>query len=350
MKRKTKYDTPVYPTMKKTTDQKLSGGNKADMQKNRSIYQYKGLAIICIVFSHSVNRTSFTAVDRIMNEAVLVVGTIGVPIFAIISGLLLNRDKSARLFWKSRFFSTVICWFFWGTLVWAYEVIRKGLSYYRWDKWILGDGTYFWYMRALVVAWLVFRCCRFKHAVTVILITSLIVRIFLFDIRLIEVDSQFVKDIVALMPFFAIGAFLRERQGIMEWFSKDKPYFFNASLLLFSTVFVALTLWMKDERFNIANRFYILFQFGVMVYIGMLMRYLSQSRFLEELGKRSFLIYLLHFPFAGIMSNLFSRNRFLALFVFVHPVITLLFMYIVTGLLLEWGKKNRIIGLVTGGR
>lgn len=75
-----------------------------------------------------------------------------------------------------------------------------------------------------------------------------------------------------------------------------------------------------------------------------------RSRFLEYIGKRTFLIYLLHMPIAGIVSNIMNRFAVTAVITILRPIfvlfLTLIGIYTLEHLIMK--TKNRAIKVVTG--
>lgn len=49
---------------------------------NEQIYFLKGLAIICVIYAHCVNRVSYNRIDLFLDNVRNNIGTIGVPIFS----------------------------------------------------------------------------------------------------------------------------------------------------------------------------------------------------------------------------------------------------------------------------
>lgn len=90
----------------------VHGSKRVSTKENELIYKLKGIAIISVVCAHCGNRTSYTAIDLFLNNARNNIATIGVPLFFIISGYLMRNDKPYLQFWKRKWSTTIVPWFF----------------------------------------------------------------------------------------------------------------------------------------------------------------------------------------------------------------------------------------------
>lgn len=60
-----------------------------------------------------------------------------------------------------------------------------------------------------------------------------------------------------------------------------------------------------------------------MIYISVWIKDTMLGRVVETFGKRSFCIYLLHMPIAGIIANLFNRTEKLSFLTIFRPLIVI---------------------------
>ena len=138
--------------------------NRNELSLNKSkidsdlISSLRFLAIIGVVSAHTYYLPSQTYISNILN----LFGRTGVGLFFVIAGYLFafNNDNFSSLLSK-KFKTLIIPWVFTGTAVYLYNVIRKGGdSVFSYIKWILGSGTYLWYMVTLLLLYLIFGICR----------------------------------------------------------------------------------------------------------------------------------------------------------------------------------------------
>lgn len=138
------------------------------------IDKLKLFAILSVVSAHvgAVNEGTNMA-NALASNLLAYVGTMGVPVFFIISGYLFSKnDKSFRDFWAGRFISVMMPWFFCETGLWLFVVIRKGgISVISWIKFIVGFQSTTYYLTLLLVFYLVF--WKVKNKPTILMITGI---------------------------------------------------------------------------------------------------------------------------------------------------------------------------------
>ena len=181
-----------------------------DEKHREQIWCLKGLAIISVIYAHCSNRTSYSAIDVFLDNIRNNIGTVGVPIFLLLSGYLFHNNIPLRQFLKKKR-KLVIQWLLWGTLIWGYEVLRKGLGYANLFEWLAGIGTYLWFMHTIVILWLIFYYVRNTRAQIILFVLSFLYHIITYDfkIRTFINDIGVVNDVLCHMPFFAFGLCLQ---------------------------------------------------------------------------------------------------------------------------------------------
>ena len=313
--------------------------------KNDFIYKLKGIAIISVVCAHCGNRVSYTFLDNIINEIRGNIATIGVPLFFIISGYLFHNDKPYVEFWKRKWSSTIVPWIFWGTLVWAYEVIRKGLSYAKLLEWLFGIGTYLWYMRTLVIFWALLYFVKTHKIKVYVFIISLMVRIILYDVLKASISNIIIEDFLLNLPLFALGTLLSEVQLSNVKQLINKHIFCIPFLIL-------IPLIVNNHRMSYSPPLFLIYICGCLLVALILIEKTEKCKYLADglvtLGKHSYLIYLIHMPIAGLMSNLFSRNSILLYFALIQPIIVLIISEYAVKFIEIFGKKYRIVAFTIG--
>ena len=132
---------------------------KYTFDEREYIYSLKVLAVISIVSAHCVviqqNSNELNILFSWMLEQI---GSIGVGVFYIISGYLFYRNKYCiKDFFKRKVKSLFIPWIVVGTGVYLYIFIRKGnLGISTWLAFILGDGSYLYFLTLLIIFYLIF--------------------------------------------------------------------------------------------------------------------------------------------------------------------------------------------------
>lgn len=314
-------------------------------KKNKLIYQLKGIAIFCVISAHCGNRVSLSTMDTIMNQIRGNISYIGVPIFFIISGYLYNNEKGFMEFWKKKCYTTIIPWIFWGTLVWGYEVIRKGLSYAKLSEWLLGIGNYLWFMRTIVIFWLLMYFCKGLKARITMFAIACICRIVLYDVLKVTLSSTILECIILHIPFFSFGMLLKN----LDVSKIQNKY---CCMLMIFPFCIALPLMINKHEIGYSSPGFLVYiigcLFGIMYFIVKRDKYQKFILELEYLGENSFAIYLMHMPIAGLLSNLFSRREILLYLVLLQPIIVSYILIISIGLIKKICMRYKWLSLLTG--
>lgn len=309
--------------------------------KNEIIYQLKAIAIFCVICAHCGNRVSNSEVTLFMDQIRYNIAGIGVPIFFMVSGYLFNNNKPFGAFWKGKLEHVVLPWLFWGTAVWGYEVIRKGLSYVKLWEWLLGVNTYLWFLPTIMIFWFVYYFAKKSWIKNFFLGVILVayVTVNYVPVNYQAVNISFVNNILDNAPFFATGVFLKDYANN---FDMNK-----VGLLHFLSVIVLLIIWYfafgRIERLLVIEGCVILF----LLLVDKLKNE-TVKKWLIDIGIDSYVIYLVHMPAAGLVSNLFSRSLITQYLVFIQPVIVIIMVEAFIYFLRLFIIKSQGIETVTG--
>lgn len=123
------------------------------------IYIIKAFAIFSVVCAHSASIPyNFGYKNQLISSILNSFGSIGVPIFFLISGYLLNKNKRTfKEFFKRKITSIFLPWIFCETIVWLYVVLRKGgVSFLSWLSFLLGINHSTYYLTVLTIFFVVY--------------------------------------------------------------------------------------------------------------------------------------------------------------------------------------------------
>lgn len=308
-------------------------------EKNEKVLLLKGIAILSVIFAHCHNTINVDTIDTLLNQIAINIGTIGVPIFFICSGYLFHK-KPILLFFRGKT-RIVIAWVFTGSLIWMYEVIRKGIGYANYIEWIFGIGTYLWYMSTLFLIWFIFEIVNKKY-IFILIFACMVLYIIGIEINILKVD-EILYDVICFMPFFLTGYIVQEKKSkVLKLI--DQCNVWSIAVILFGGMLINYNKLVYGCRLF----FIIELAIALLIYksINILERFDKIKIILKQLGENSFAIYLIHMPLAGVMSNIFSRFIIGRYMVLIYPVIVCL----IINTFCEWAKKyvkrKRILGII----
>lgn len=125
-----------------------------DKETSEIIWIAKAIAIFCVVCAHSalINEDSGNT-NQFVSSILNYIGTMGVPLFFILSGYLFTfNKKSFGLFWRNKVKTLFLPWLFCETLLWLYIVIRKGgIGFRSWCLFLIGYGHTTYYLTILTI-------------------------------------------------------------------------------------------------------------------------------------------------------------------------------------------------------
>ena len=308
-------------------------------ETKRMINVLKFFCIFSVVCAHtnSVTMGSET-LTMIFSSFLNILGTIGVSIFFIISGFLYyyNTDKFT-FFLKKKIKNLVIPWFITGTIVFFYVYIRKGnINILNWFNYVIGNGTYLYYMSMLSVNYLLF--FKLKYNKRVLYLTILLSFLcFLGEYNGIYIIENPYVNILNWVGYFSVGILIAKCNILDQivFYSKKWNKLFIASWIL---LVIYLILF---EKFSYWNKLYIPFEFISIMMIVYFSNRLNRNKILINIGKQSYAIYLLHMLLVGLInySFVFLKIEYLLL---IKPIIVLIIMYILILFIKKLSRKLHI--------
>ena len=259
-----------------------------------ALYFVKAIAILAAVAAHiSVVDLSTPAIAHI-TRAWDMFSTISVPCFFVVGGVLYTRKEGdSAAFWRKKWKFMVLPWLFCSVLT----CTLRGLMGYPSDllgyvKWILGVGTWYYYVTMYLVMLVIFkpiyRCPAALWTCVAVTAVSLVLRS-----RSVQIPVDTLVQSEYLNPMYWVGYFslgiLLRRRGL------------ELSKWLVAACFVILpvsTVWVYRNwiytYFDIANTVLSLSAFVVLLTLG---RWLASTKLaapIQWIGTSTYCIYLLH--------------------------------------------------------
>ena len=318
-------------------------------KESKLLYLLKFFAIFSVICAHIAvpSGDNKEGLVYIVIRFLSATGTMGVPLFYIISGYLFyGNSKRIDEFWKNKLVTIIMSWMFCETIVWLYVVLRKGgISLGEWIKFILGVYHSTYYLTVLIILFVVyFKLKKYK----VFLIASVIIS----AISLIALGSGCVvwQEINKLtitpylnplnwMIYFSIGLIIRKNnclERLADYAFKGLIITVPALIVSFGIHHVYQIPWLYYSKYALLNIFLqIAVAYGGAEFIA---RYIKKSTMLEQVGKQSFTIYLLHELVVGAIVYLTGLTNN-ALIIFLRPFIVVVMVMIGIEILYRINEK-----------
>ncbi len=295
---------------------------------SQSISLLKGLAIFSVICAHCntvpENANGFV---HACSHMLANLGTVGVICFFIISGFLF-RCESKKTFFSKRLVALGAPWIIGSVAVYLYVALRNPpLSLSGFLNFMIGNGSYFYYLTILFLFYLTFAFVPFlKRTIPLlVLIVTGIVSGLLFS------DGTFITPTPYLnyfnwVGYFALGVLIRT-------YLKSFVILFDKLHKLRFCIYVAYLIILTYQIITAQNGYYFGFPEMFFAWCGAIsflllsvdikeIKCIPLKRALQSSGDSSLFIYIWHMPIAGIIANLFSYHPFTVL-VIVRPFVVL---------------------------
>lgn len=315
---------------------------KIEANESRMIYFSKSIAIFCVICAHSTPISDkATALTQISSQLLNYLGTMGVPVFFLLSGYLFEKNtKSFIDFWKTKIGSIVIPWIFCETLLWIYVVVRSGeISILGWLLFIIGYKHTTYYMTVLIVFYLLF----FKFKSKWFLIVSIVISIISILSQGWKMGINFISNYTGTyylnplnwMVFFCVGILISRNMSLSILAGTLKRI--TPIMFIISVAYFMITLTLGEyiyyfSKFCIipltVNTFlifvggYLLAGKGSKNNVSVKLDQICMDGYIELIGIYAYTIYLLHQFFAGIVVKITGLKDFFVL-VLIRPFIIL---------------------------
>lgn len=293
------------------------------MSEREYIYILKGFATISIVSAHCAKVGNQTNNLNILFSWILnQVGSIGVGIFFLISGYLFYKDNNTFInFFKKKIRTIFIPWIVTGTLVYIYIYLRKySLEISTWIKFLLGDGSYLYYLTLLMIFYIGF----FYKKDNINILKGII---FIFTISIIITANGILDGINPyLNPFnfigyFSIGLLISKKYSLLEIGYKLNKYKFLLLVLYIAGLSIVRVLKISTGYWGHSTL--VIQPIAILLIFSLQNSKFKLNKGLIYIGRNSFAIYLLHMPFAGIIANIFTRLN-LWIITLLRPLIVIM--------------------------
>lgn len=292
----------------------------------------RALALTSVASAHTASVVLKDKGTVFCSDLLSAYGSIGVIVFFIISGYLFElQNKSGKAFWKSKFMMFVP-WVVCGTMDYLYTALRRdGVSVIDWISSLVIHSHYY-YLSVLFMLYAFYRIIKqmIKGGLMFhfILIILSMISIFLTEYGIIPIYPYI--NFMNWAAYFSIGCILVH---------KNKTFSHRNINLNAGVCGIAITLFLIVYNMVFQKPLGYWTPFSSVIII--LMAYFMWSATLSilktervkdvliKIGKYSFPIYLVHMPFAGVITNLTNRLPYQGGLVFLRPILVVGITYFV---------------------
>lgn len=313
-----------------------------ELEERNYIFILKAFALYSIVCAHvsfvSLDSNTFNLASGLLLDSL---GSIGVGVFLFISGYLFYRNtKSLSTFFTVKIKTIFVPWLFCGTLNFLYVTLRKGgLDFVNWFL-AITQHSHLYYLTVLIFSYLIF--WKFKNKLWFLTLMSIIsiVSIKLTGLGIIKVYPY--TNPLNWSIYFAFGLIIKKYNLFEKVVLLSNKYFILVCLIYIAMIFTFIVKGTHISYWNnipiIAEIVAIIMVFGISTFF-----IYNNNRVLIKLGEMSFAIYLLHMPFAGIVSNIFNKYNLWPL-TLLRPIIVIITTVIGIEIVKLTARKLRIEG------
>lgn len=273
---------------------------KLSQRDSLALYFVKAVAILSSVAAHTSVIDRSTAWSSCVTRLWDMFSCISVGAFLVVGGILYTRKSGdTAVFWKRKAKYMILPWIFCSLLTYGYRFVSGHpcdlLGYIRY---VLGIGTWYYYVTVYLVMMIVFKPIWRKPAAlwgcVAVSGFCLTLRAYGVEIPLDRIlDSEYI-DPLYWLGFFALGILLRRRALVLS----------RAMVAVSCAVFaVSAVVVYRNSIFNyfhIINSVYSLSGFVVLLSLGRRVADTPGGKYARWIGSSTYCIYLLHMPLAQI--------------------------------------------------
>jgi surface polysaccharide O-acyltransferase-like enzyme len=280
-------------------------------------------AILSVITAHATFRVDNACVQDLLTS----LGSVCVVMFFIISGYYFNPVKYGSLgaFLKPKVTSVLIPWLFFGTFVYVESalVMHKGLGLLAYGKFLLGHGSYLYYLTVLILCYVAYFYGVKKGRLHGLCAVSLLV-----TVASLQLTAWGAWDVTRIgltdylnplnwIGYFCIGVWLKRADvyRLMTWCRR----FLWLLLPAYGGIF-ALSYLLGDQMGYFGWLGMPLQLVGVMIIVGVSSFSRLDCKPLRYVSKASFGVYLLHMFSLPVVEKVLG---YIPVETFLSPLVTL---------------------------
>ena len=283
---------------------------QTDFQEKTRVSEAFAICRVLAILSVIVAHTPFPVeAGSVADELLTALGSIGVVMFFVISGYYFNPEKygTLRAFFKPRLVTLVVPWLFVGSLIYVESALvsGQGLSFLSYGRFLVGHGSYLYYLPVLLVCFLVYFYPVKKgkiHLTCAISVALTVLSLQLTAFGVLDATRIGLTDYLNVfnwIGYFCIGVWLKRANvyRLMAWCRR-----FLWVLLPAYAGILALSFFVIGDRIGYFSYLGMPLQLiGVMIVMGICSWRWMNNRVFRYVSRASFGVYLVHmFTFAVV--------------------------------------------------
>lgn len=296
-------------------------------ERSKQIWVFRAFAILSVCCAHMPAAAEKGTIDFILARLIALYGTIGVAGFLICSGYYFRTSGNRSWkFWRTKIYKLVLPWLLLTALVRCWYIyIGNGIPTFREHLlWALGSNTWLYFIPLLFELLVIFSFVRAQRGVAILGIVSIISNIAtILGYGYGTVFTPYMNPFNWAI-FFCIGVTWKNREktsaGALE---SKKCTFISLGIFIFSMIVYCVTGW--EAYYWTWISFF--FELSAVFCLLKVSYWLRDSRLLQDIGKNTLFIYIVHMIVAGGVMNHMPDN---GIYILLRPFVTLAITYVLT--------------------
>ncbi len=321
-------------------------------RESTTINIIKTISILSVIAAHSISFSSVNLFSEIISSFCVLFGEVGVIAFFVIGGFLYSRKPhDDKIFWKKKLFRIVVPWLICSLLTYLLMALSNGFDVCSYFKWILGSGTWYYYITIYTLFIFIFKWLYDKDAILWLLIVVQIVSLTLASFGIsTTIPLGFFTDYLNPLNwigYFSFGILIRKYR--FDLLLQKQKYIIIISCILAIFLFWILSSKKIFTYFNFLSFLFCLSSLIIITAISYKFATIKNIKYISTIGTWSYCIYLLHMQIVQFVVAKIPNSWFKLMF---SPFIGLIIMVtlIIIGLYIckriPFGEKIKtLVGL-----
>ncbi len=256
---------------------------------------YKAFAILLVVCAHCVYG------NAMLNKITSLLGSIGVPIFLLCAGFLLNAQEDNKRFWSKKLKRIVVPWILYGVVTYFVHILKHaGGSISGLALWCIGHGTWLYFPTILLIYYLLFRFFKnnaFSWMMIAVFFVSNLLEILKLNVITDWLGTPYL-NIFNRIGWFATGVLISRKGWITGLVKKRKVAILTGiGAVILGALCINVQAGLLTEYCQIPFLLcsvYTLFGLSSLI---------KDNGFLRQIGSETYIIYFLHMQFGMLVAN-----------------------------------------------